>query len=163
MNKQIDMFKNNAEVELQHPVEIHVDGASRDNPGISGAGIYIHYPDNRTKSLSYYLGKKTNNQAEYLALIFALLEMDVRDELRIFSDSELLVKQIHGDYQVKNGNIKNLYTYACRLLKKFKYTIRHIDREHNKKADKLANLAIDKKIEVSDELKEKLLSEDIQL
>ena len=123
------------------------DGAARGNPGPAGAG-YILTDDNETTLFEgcRYLGKTTNNQAEYMALTDGLakaVELGVT-KIDINLDSELVVKQVKGEYRVKNEGIKPHYKNAMNLLDKFEsYTIRHVPREKNKVADKLANKAID--------------------
>lgn len=140
---------------------MYIDGASRSNPGPAGAGIFIK-SKNKEKKISYYLESKTNNQAEYLALIIGLLSLE-DNNINIFSDSELLVRQIKGEYKVKNSNIKELYDFAVELLRKFNYTITHILRDKNQVADKLANTAIDKKVELPHDIKSQLLEKGIQI
>ncbi len=130
--------------------KIFVDGASRNNPGLSGAGIYILKNDHVVEQLGYYLGIKTNNQAEYLALIIGLLFLKKnstsRDYIIICSDSQLLVRQIEGAYKVKNPLLKPLHAVAKELLADMEYTIAHVMREDNSNADELANSGIDKKV-----------------
>ncbi|HHX22806.1 MAG TPA: ribonuclease HI family protein [Thermoanaerobacterales bacterium] len=129
----------------------YVDGASRGNPGNAGIGIvFINEQNNVVKEISDYIGQTTNNIAEYTAMVTALkeaLEMNF-EEIEVISDSELIVKQINGEYQVKNKGLKPLYKEACQLLKEFKkYTVRHVKRERNKEADKLANRGIDEALD----------------
>jgi len=130
--------------------KIFVDGASRNNPGASGAGIYIIKNDRVVEKLGYYLGIKTNNQAEYLALIIGLLflkeKIAPQDLVMIYSDSQLLVRQIEGAYKVRNPLLLPLYGVVKKLLVPMKYDIAHVMREDNSNADALANLGIDKKI-----------------
>jgi len=128
---------------------IHSDGAARGNPGPAGAGAVIR--DERGEVVAEvvrYLGETTNNQAEYKALIFALEEA-MRlgaTELAIYADSELMVKQVRGEYKVKNEGIKPLHDEIRRALREIgRYTIEHLPRERNKEADKLANRAIDER------------------
>jgi ribonuclease HI len=126
-------------------VVIFTDGASRGNPGPSAIGAIIKDEQGRLiAAISQPIGQATNNQAEYKALIAALerairlglLEIDIR------SDSELLVKQIKGEYRVKAILIKPLYQKANELLALLRdYTITCIPREQNSAADKLANMA----------------------
>jgi len=128
-------------------VIVYTDGASRGNPGHAGIGIvFMDEKGNVVKEISEYIGETTNNIAEYTALVTALkeaVEMNF-EELEVISDSELMVKQINGEYQVKNQGLKPLYSEACRLLKEFKnYYVRHVGREQNKRADALANQGID--------------------
>lgn len=129
----------------------YTDGASRGNPGHAGIGILIvDEKGNVIKEISEYIGETTNNIAEYTAFVTALkeaIEMNF-DEIEVISDSELMVKQINGEYQVKNQGLKPLYTEARELLREFKnYTVRHVRREYNKKADDLANLGIDEALD----------------
>ena len=127
-------------------IQINIDGAARGNPGPAGIGIVIK---NNTKILlevADYIGKATNNVAEYLALIRGLeeaIDMDLK-KIEVISDSELLVKQINGEYKVKNEGLVPLFHHAKSLIKKFKtFSIAHARRENNKEADKLANKGID--------------------
>lgn len=139
---------------------LYIDGASRNNPGPAGVGIYILKNDCEYERHGFFIGNKTNNQAEYLALVLGLLlivdHLHPQDQIIITSDSELLVKQIKGMYRVKNTDLFILYSCAMDLLSKFSYTIKHVLREHNKIADQLANKGIDQKIPVPDQLQEKL-------
>ncbi|MFZ3072151.1 MAG: ribonuclease HI family protein [Thermodesulfobacteriota bacterium] len=126
---------------------IYVDGASRGNPGISGAGAIIKDVHGKTiKKLRKRLGVATNNVAEYSAFVMALREakgMGARS-VHVFADSELLVKQIKGVYKVKSDNLKALYAEAVGLIDSFgEFSISHIEREKNSEADRLANEAID--------------------
>lgn len=126
---------------------IYVDGASRGNPGKAGIGIIIY--NNKGEVLqeeAQYLGKATNNVAEYIAVIYGLQEGIIRKakSLTIYTDSELLVRQINGRYQIKNHFLKNLFLLIKHLSTGIeKLTIKHISREKNKEADRLANKAID--------------------
>ncbi|MFQ5900610.1 MAG: ribonuclease HI family protein [Thermodesulfobacteriota bacterium] len=128
-------------------IEIFVDGASRGNPGEAGAGVVILDSEgNVIKKTSRYLGVTTNNVAEYNALIIALQEAVNCNgkRLKIYSDSELMVKQIKGEYRVRNTNLRGFYQKALRLLREFEdHDIIHIKRKFNKEADSLANKAID--------------------
>ena len=127
-------------------IEIFVDGGSRGNPGPSGIGIVIlDASGKKIKEISKYIGEATNNIAEYSALLYGLEEaLTLRaDEIKINMDSELVVRQINGEYRVKDAGIKELFTTALRALGEFKsFEVRHIDRSKNKEADKLANKAI---------------------
>jgi ribonuclease HI len=124
-----------------------VDGAARGNPGEAGCGAVICDETGAVvKELCRYLGKATNNVAEYEALIMGLegvLALEVK-ELRVRSDSELLVRQLNGIYRVKDEKLKKLHRKALGLLQQLKsYRIVHVMREHNRLADRLANRAID--------------------
>jgi ribonuclease HI len=126
-------------------LEAYIDGGSRGNPGESGIGVYMP----GFVRIAEYLGPAaTNNFAEYSALICALrCAAFVRcQELKVYADSELVVKQVLGDYQVRNESIRPLFDTAQRwiaLLSSF--SIQHVRRENNKEADRLANYAIDKR------------------
>jgi len=127
-------------------VFIYSDGGSRGNPGPSGIGIVIlDEKKKRIKELFKYIGETTNNNAEYNAVIAGLEEaLNLNaEEAVLYLDSELVVKQLTGEYRVKNAEIKPLFDRAVEKLKNFKsYEIKHIDREKNKEADKLVNKAI---------------------
>ncbi len=134
---------------MKHPVEwcLMVDGASRGNPGEAGCGAVIYDEHGEIlKELSSYLGLSTNNVAEYRGLLMGLegvLKLGGR-KLEIRSDSELLVRQLNGVYRVKDEKLKVLYRKALDLLGRLEaYRINHVRREHNKLADRLANLGID--------------------
>lgn len=140
----------NGQCSEKMPFTIYVDGASRGNPGEAGAGIVILDENGRVvKSLKGYLGVTTNNQAEYKALLLALKEVKrlAIERIIIRSDSELVVRQIKGEYRIKDKGIRPLYEEVIGLLKELKgYDIIHIDREENKEADRLANQAIDESL-----------------
>ena len=127
---------------------IYVDGASRGNPGRAGAGVVV-YADRKDvplKKIRQYLGRTTNNVAEYLALIYGLQEGLIcrAKYLTVYMDSELVVKQIEGSYRVKNEMLKTLFNLVKHLRQGFEEVkIKHINRERNREADKLANQAID--------------------
>jgi ribonuclease HI len=125
-------------------MKLYTDGASRGNPGKAGGGIVLE-DDGKVEEKSVYFGIKTNNEAEYLALIEGLKLAIARGARRldVFMDSLLAVKQLQGDYRVKNPGIVPLFKEARALLGRFdSWEIRHVDRGENKKADKLANRAI---------------------
>jgi len=139
-----------APAEEARALRIFTDGASRGNPGEAGIGVLVEDSSgNRLREIRRYLGKATNNQAEYTALLIGLQvcrEMGAED-ISVFADSELLVKQMKGEYKVKHPLLLPLYTEAKKLtsgLRKFR--ISHIPRARNAHADALANEAIDKKI-----------------
>lgn len=131
---------------------VHIDGGSRGNPGPAAAGVVIRDADGVPfLEAGYFLGRLTNNQAEYRALLLALdslQQLDV-DEVTIFSDSELMVRQVTGVYRVKSADLKPLHAQAQRsLLGLASWQIRHVMREGNKRADQLANRAMDRKGDV---------------
>jgi ribonuclease HI len=134
---------------------IYVDGASRGNPGDASYGFAIlDSNSNVIYQEGKYIGQTTNNVAEYTALVRALqYAIDHKiPSVEIRADSQLLVRQLLGQYKVKSENLEELHR-ACRaLLQQFKwYELNHIPREQNKLADKLANQALDerKKSEIS--------------
>ncbi len=128
-------------------VVIHVDGASRGNPGLAGAGAILKDTQGRVvKKLRRFLGEATNNVAEYEALLMSLEEAQALGckSVKVFADSELVVKQIKGIYRVKNASLKIIYVKVMKVVRTFdKFTISHVMREKNSEADKLANEAID--------------------
>lgn len=122
---------------------LYCDGASSGNPGRSGIGVVLKSEGN-TYEMSESIGIATNNVAEYTALLRGLEKAKALriEKLRIFLDSELLVRQILGEYKVKSEHLKGLYHNVMTHLKGFKaYTIKHIPREQNNLADKLAKKA----------------------
>jgi len=136
-------------------VVIHIDGGSRGNPGPAGAGIVVR--DKADNSILYkggvFLGKATNNVAEYSGLLAGLTAgRDLNAaSVELFSDSQLLVRQMIGEYRVKNAGLKPLHRRATDLADSFdECTFHHIPREENTAADKLANLAMDAKTNILD-------------
>jgi ribonuclease HI len=128
---------------------IFTDGASRNNPGEAGAGIFILRDGRPLERIARYLGTTTNNIAEYQAAIIGL-EHCVKlgaTVVRMHADSELMVKQLNGQYKVKNEGLRPLHQRAKELIAKIgRVEVRYIPREQNKEADALANKAIDEKI-----------------
>ncbi|MFA5839848.1 MAG: ribonuclease HI family protein [Candidatus Margulisiibacteriota bacterium] len=126
--------------------QIFTDGAARGNPGSAGIGIVIRNNERVLLEVFDYIGTATNNVAEYSALLRGLeeaLDMEI-DHVEVFADSELVVKQVKGEYRVKNEGLLPLYQQLMPLIKKFKhFSISHIPREQNVDADKLANKGID--------------------
>jgi ribonuclease HI len=131
------------------PLRIHIDGASRGNPGEAGFGVHVAGPDGEEVAGLYgYLGEATNNVAEYQALLHALRwALDQKaTRIVIYSDSELVVRQIEGRYKVKHPDLRPLHDEARRLLARFAYVrIEHVPRERNREADRLANQALDER------------------
>ena len=134
-----------------HPPElvIHIDGGSRGNPGPSGFGV--HAVDGKGHVVAEhfgFLGKATNNVAEYQALLHGLRFALARGASRVevYSDSELLVRQIEGRYRVKNAGLQPLHREAQGLLARFERArVAHVPRERNREADALANRAVDER------------------
>jgi ribonuclease HI len=127
---------------------IHTDGGARGNPGPAGIGAVLSDENGEViKELSKYIGKATNNQAEYQALVLALEEAKNigAKEIDVFMDSELIVKQMNHEYKVKNKDLAPLFIKVYNLTLSFpKISFKHVRRENNKRADELVNLAIDK-------------------
>jgi len=126
---------------------LYTDGAARGNPGPAGAGAFICMGDGKAVAeIAEYLGETTNNVAEYKGLLFGLeklIELGARD-VEIRADSELMVRQLNGQYKVKHPNLIPLYREALELLRKIpSFKIIHVRREQNKEADRLSNEAID--------------------
>lgn len=124
-----------------------IDGASRGNPGPSGAGVFVEAEEDRPPEEHFEaLGRTTNNVAEYRALLLALKCAQERgaSEVAILSDSLLLVEQMRGRYKVKAPHLQPLFAEALLRAKAFpRFSIRHVRREHNVEADRLANLGAD--------------------
>ena len=131
-------------------VNVYIDGASRGNPGRAGAGILITNEEGkRMLEISRYLGHKTNNEAEYWALLLGLREVKRvgGKAVRVFTDSELVERQVKGLYRVKHPNLRSLHKLVVENLKSFSsFEIESIPREQNQEADLLANQAIERRI-----------------
>jgi len=127
---------------------IYVDGASRGNPGPASYGFAVFDAGGKLlHKASAYIGRTTNNVAEYTALIEALRYLLSRNisAVEIRSDSQLLVRQVTGEYKVRTPHIQELHDQARDLLRRFAfYQIKHVPRAENKVADKLANEALDR-------------------
>jgi ribonuclease HI len=127
---------------------IHTDGASRGNPGAAAFAYIIAQDGQATIEEAGCLGEMTNNQAEYTALVRALehaLQLGREHRLLIHSDSELMVKQMNGEYRVKNEELRSIYEQARSLVRRFtaRVTFRHVRRGLNIRADQLCNEALD--------------------
>lgn len=130
---------------------INIDGASAGNPGPSGIGVVISDGENIVKRLYKHIGETTNNLAEYIALIYALQEAVFigAKEISIKTDSELLAKQISGEYKVKDKLIRIFYDLYLYIKQRFdKIEVKQIDRSLNKEADRLANKAIEERFDM---------------
>lgn len=127
---------------------LYIDGASRGNPGNAGIGILL-VDKNRHEiaHVAKYIGKTTNNVAEYTALVEGLIVAAAHgvNGVHVISDSELLINQMNGKYKVKEPRLKELYQQVKQLSKQFNITFQHVPREENQEADKLANQAIDER------------------
>ena len=125
-------------------ISIYIDGSSIGNPGKSGIGYLIYNSGVLVKKDSVYLGIQSNNFAEYMALIFSLVDVIDMGEKKceVFSDSQLLCEQIKGNFKVKSQNIYSLFVLAKKMISKLgDFSITHIDREKNKDADELARMS----------------------
>ena len=130
-------------------VTVHIDGGARGNPGEAGAGVFFQDRAGAVlERIARYLGRATNNTAEYQALLIALArarDAGVR-HLRVFSDSELLVNQVNGRYRTKVAHLQQYLQEAIRLMREIgRVDVMHVRRELNAEADALANEAMDKR------------------
>lgn len=126
--------------------EVYVDGASRGNPGESGIGVLIISENGARREIRKYLGRGTNNEAEYGAMIEALIHLsgEKSREATIHTDSQLVANQMNGNWKVKDPKLKALHAKASRLARALPLLkIEYIPRERNAEADRLANEAID--------------------
>ncbi len=126
----------------------YIDGGARGNPGPAGYGVVIQDADGRTReTFSQFLGETTNNVAEYQALL-AALEFAAQQpgrRLKVYCDSELVVKQMQGLYRVRSPALKPLYQQAQQVASRLAhFSIEHVPREQNEQADRLANEAMDR-------------------
>ncbi len=122
-------------------LEIYTDGACSGNPGPSGIGYIIRQNGKVVGEFSHFIGQATNNIAEYTALIYALQEALIlkASDVEIRADSELLCRQVLGEYQVRHENIKPLFDQIQHLVKGFRsFRIKHVPRTENRDADRLA-------------------------
>ncbi len=135
-------------------VIIYTDGGARGNPGPAAIGAVINI-EGANKTYGEYIGKATNNEAEYQALIFALKKTKSllgklkakQAEVHCFLDSELVVKQLNHEYKIENENMQKLFITIWNLTLDFKSVVfSHIPRHQNKKADSLVNEALDKEL-----------------
>src|SRR5208282_1147866 len=135
-------------------ITVNFDGGSRGNPGIAGTGVVLRAADGTPLiTVGRYIGHATNNVAEYRALLDAFRQAKKMGakKLLVRGDSELIIKQMRGEYRVKNEALKDLYTQATRLADEFESVrYEHNLRERNSLADRLANLAMDRKTDVTD-------------
>jgi ribonuclease HI len=125
---------------------LRTDGGSRGNPGPAGAGFVIERDGEIICRGGRFLGSQTNNVAEYEAMIWGLENVSALgfSEVTVYADSELLVKQINGQYRVKNEGLKPLFLRALQLLRSFRtQRVVHVRREQNAEADAMANEAMD--------------------
>tara|TARA_B100000073_G_C23472159_1_gene467941 strand:- start:112 stop:504 length:393 start_codon:yes stop_codon:yes gene_type:complete len=130
---------------LRH--QVFCDGASRSNPGDASIGVSILFDGKEVHAISKKIGIATNNEAEYQALIDGLnfcIDNSIK-EIDVFLDSNLVVEQVNKNYKVKAENLKVLNSKVDELIQEFNFIkINHVYREENKRADQLANMALDK-------------------
>lgn len=149
--KQKTIFDDASPVAMEHMHywKVFVDGASRNNPGPAGAGVRITCDDAVIQEVGAYLGSKTNNQAEYLALLLGIYHLKKLSHepmlVLLISDSQLLVRQLQGLYKVKHPELKPLFDLAVAMLVGMRYDVAHVLRDQNARADALANKGIDEK------------------
>ncbi|MFY0570546.1 ribonuclease HI family protein [Archangium lansingense] len=136
--------------EVPSSLRLFSDGAARGNPGPAGAGAVLMDAEGRVVArLGKFLGVQTNNYAEYMGLLLGLKHARNlgAKELEVLADSELLIRQLQGRYQVKSPTLRPLYEEAVALLKHFPRTkLTHVPREKNKAADEMSNRAIDERM-----------------
>ena len=130
-----------------YAIKMNIDGGARGNPGPAAYGVVVRNTKGEViAELAEYLGAQTNNYAEYSGLL-AALEYAVREKhssVKVFSDSELLVKQMKGQYRVKSPGLLELYERARALVRKLeRFSIDHVLREYNREADRLVNKVLD--------------------
>jgi ribonuclease HI/DNA-directed RNA polymerase subunit RPC12/RpoP len=139
---------------MKETITVNFDGGSRGNPGMAGIGVVLSAEDGTPLvTLGQYIGRATNNVAEYMGLIVGLKEAQKlgATKIHVRGDSELIIKQMRGEYRVKNPGLKSLYDQACTLADQFDSIVyEHNLRHHNSIADRLANLAMDKKRDITD-------------
>lgn len=145
-----DHGKAGAAVGEHRRLRVFSDGASRGNPGPAGAGaVLLDEGGHALERLGRFLGKQTNNVAEYEGLLLGLRrarELGAR-EVEVLADSELLIRQLQGRYQVKNAVLQRLHAEAVAVLRSFaKAELKHIPRAQNTAADEMSNRAIDEKL-----------------
>ena len=125
----------------------YVDGGSRGNPGPAGIGVVIEHPTGRRVEINQCIGIRDNNYAEYAALLVALEYAAAYDSpsLQVYSDSEVVVRQIRGDYHCQSPALRDIHSACKALIGTFQqFAITHIRRENNADADRLANQAIER-------------------
>jgi ribonuclease HI len=142
-------------------VIVHIDGGARGNPGTAGFGVHVQDEQGQEVAALYgYLGVQTNNVAEYAGLLAALqwARQQGISRMTIRSDSQLLVRQILGEYRVKNPVLQRLHAAARVLMREVGHVkVEHVRREQNREADRLANLAMDTRGQQPDGVAEGLL------
>jgi len=144
---QKSLFQEPPHRAAAYAIKANIDGGARGNPGPAAYGVVIRNAQGEIiDEIAEYLGIKTNNFAEYSGLL-AALEYALREKypsLKVVSDSELLVRQMKGQYRVKNTGLLELYERARVMVRKLeRFSIDHVLREHNREADRLVNKVLD--------------------
>jgi ribonuclease HI len=126
---------------------VNVDGGARGNPGPAAIGVVVQAPEGDVlEERGERIGEATNNVAEYRALLAGIERAAAlgASELELVGDSELVVRQVKGEYKVKDATLRELHAEATRALRRFeRWSIRHVRREQNAEADRLVNAALD--------------------
>ncbi len=125
---------------------LYFDGASKGNPGKSGSAAVLYQDVKEIANVGKYIGpRKTNNEAEYMGLIFGLIlciQLRIKN-IKVYGDSQLVIKQMRGEYAVKNERLKKLHEDVRKLMTEFEsVSFEHVRREKNARADQLANEAV---------------------
>jgi len=122
----------------------YVDGGSLGNPGPSGIGVVIHRPGGERIRIAKWIGRQDNNVAEYVALMEALqCALVLRaTALHVYSDSEVVVKQMRGEYRCRSARLYSLHWVCRKLARSLQFSISHVRREHNSEANRLASSAV---------------------
>ena len=128
----------------------YVDGGSHGSPGPSGIGVLMHSPDGETIRIAKWIGHHDNNVAEYAALLAALqCALDLKaTSLQVYTDSELVVKQMTGEYSCRSPRLYSLNWMCRKLARSLEFCIAHIPRERNEEANRLANHAVRRRNQV---------------
>src|SRR5262245_45008732 len=147
MTQQTSLFNKPVPARGPFAIIANIDGGARGNPGPAAFGVVIRNAKGEVLAeLAEYLGSQTNNVAEYSGLL-AALDYAVREKypsMKVLSDSELMVRQMRGQYKVENPALKELFDRAQALVRKLEhFSIEHVLREQNKDADRLVNKVLD--------------------
>lgn len=167
--KQLHMWSTDVHEKKPHTVvwQLFIDGASKRNPGPAGSGFVLMKNDEVICQQGFYIGTKTNNQAEYYALVigivFAQKYMTKGEHLIIISDSQLLVRQMNGVYKVRDAGLRQLKELAEKLLHGHTHSIEHVLRQYNQLADAMANRGVEKKTLLPQEILYTLQHHDISI
>lgn len=168
--KQLSFFSQGSnepsvDCEAKDIWKLYTDGAARNNPGPAGIGFCLLKNDEVVCEQGFFVGSKTNNQSEYLALVagifFAQEFLDKKDSIAVYADSQLLVRQMNGEYRVKDAQLKKMKALVLQLLDGFSSSFCHVYRHDNKRADDLANRGIDKHIPLPKKLSDLLVQHDV--